>query len=241
MTACTHPTKGPEAAEPYRTRADELAAFILKWMVNDAPAFRRSLPPRRRRTGAAFEMIGRASTHADLLKHFRSSDGGNLIGLPSVSSAGNCRWLSLSFLGNGSRDGTATLLQRIYRDLAVLGLRPLSFAGPLLAQVMVLFEDPVPAEKMHRAATWLVRGWEALGVAPPLISPRRPDLVPLGVTCVAPLFGRSPVSDQWPRLMTPEQEDLAGDELIDFVLAETPHPASAIARFDRLMAMKRYP
>ncbi len=131
----------------WRDRAPELAAWILKHLVNRTDVWGRYLPKRSRKTNAEKEggFHGNAITApfrdergkvflgvSSLEKHFKAVDGG-VLGIHSASSDGSSRWFAIDIDLHDdddlsvTREGNFVAAREWYSALQQLGLDPLLF------------------------------------------------------------------------------------------------------------------
>jgi putative DNA primase/helicase len=236
----------PDAAtaEAWAERSGVLAAWVDERLVNRRDCYGRYIAVEARRDPDITAFTAKSPlTPAVIARHFRAGSAGDLIGLHAVvrdETAGEgevapCRslWLAADIDRHGD-EGDPEVNWRaalaLYDLAKSLGFDPLLFDsnGRGGFHLLIVFDAPVPTEKVYAFGQWLVRDWRKLGLAePPETFPKQAHIGPGG-------FGN------WLRLPGPHHtrphftlvwggtEWLDGARAIDAILATRGATASAI-------------
>jgi hypothetical protein len=197
-------TKEPAAAA-WAAAAEALARWALANLVNRTDAY-----------ALAQLLVGRPVvvrtpnlTSSRVIRHFRGREPRDLIGLHATALDNTCRWVALTIGGDiaaahDQRQTNRKAAIKLHTRLRELGFAPLLFSrdGHGQYDLLVLFDQPVPAATAYAFAGWLGQDWSDLGLAePPRIAPGQPglgDKVRYGSWL--PLPGRHPTREYYSRV-----------------------------------------
>ncbi len=231
----------------WRDRAPELAAWILKYLVNRTDVWGRYLPKRNRKASTEKQggFHGNAITApfrdergkvflgaSSLEKHFKAVDGG-VLGIHSASSDGSSRWFAIDIDLHDdedlsiTREGNFVAVREWYSALQQLGLDPLLFDsnGRGGFHLWVVFAQPMNSRSARAFADQLVQDYQRRGLD------QVPDLFPgkmgsnhLGNWLRLP--GRHHTHPHYTRVYNDQAWDdrtwLEGHDAIDRILATRP-------------------
>jgi hypothetical protein len=227
----TEPRADPAAA--WQERAEALADWAWRHLVNRADAYGQYLPLNRRDDRGSAFVAKYELTPALLERHFQGRDVGDLIGLFSTTPAEGpdgievCRWLGID-IDRHDEEGDpaanqryALLLADRLRDFYPLLLDSNGAGG---YHISTLFKRPRPTAKVFAFGKWLVRDWAEHGLA------KEPETFPKQATLGKGkgkgfgnwlrLPGRHHTRDHWTRAYDLERGIWCeGDEAIRIILA----------------------
>lgn len=232
-------------AEEWRSRATELAEWILAHLVNRTDVWGRYLPKRNRKveptTKGGFK--GNAITApfrdergkvflgvSSLEKHFKATDGG-VLGVHSSARDGTSRWFAIDVDLHDdedlsvTREGNFVAARQWYEQLQQLGFDPLLLDsnGRGGFHLWVVFQQPMNSKSVRAFADKLVKDFHRKGLD------RVPDLFPgtLGSNHLGSwlrLPGRHHTLSHYSRVYNDQTWDddrpwLEGHDAIDRILA----------------------
>lgn len=138
---------------PWQTRANDLATFVWKNMVNRTDRHGRYVRVGPRNSGSL--SIG------NIIRHFR---GESVIGLNSTSPGNTCRWLAFDFDNHEENPAVAeenfAAASAMMNRLTEHGIRALleDSDGQGGYHIWALFSMPVPAHDAFRLVKWISEG-----------------------------------------------------------------------------------
>lgn len=228
-------------AADWRRRAPELAAWTMKHLVNRTDVWgrylakqnRRDLPgggknkaitaPFREERGKVF--LGESS----LVKHFKASHGGGILGLHSVAADFSSRWMAIDVDLHDEEDlsvtpeGNFAAAHYWWERLQQLGFDALLMdsngAGGF--HLMVVFETPMDNRSVHAFAANLIADYSNRGLdTAPEIFPNKGLIQHYGSWLRLP--GRHHTREHYTRIWNDEpgldEQWLSGDEAIERIL-----------------------
>ena len=207
-------------------RADALAAWTMRRLVNRRDTWGQYLPLDQRSGGKARTCKG-TLTEEILSRHYRGAEVSDLVGLHTTSADNTSRWLGIDIDQHGDPDdekkrNNRIVAKKLYNRVKGLGFDPLliSSNGRGGYHLILLFGKPVPTPKVHSFGKWLVRDWQDLGLAEePESFPKQPRLEEKkGYGNFLRLPGRHHTLDYYSKVWTGERW-AAGEEAIEAILA----------------------
>ena len=178
-------------ADEWRERATELAEWTLLRLVNRTDVWGRYLK-KRHRTNKAGEKNNAITAPfssergkvflglSSLEKHFKTRDGGGVLGIHSASRDGSSRWLGIDIDLHDdddlsvTREGNFVAARGWWQQLVDAGFDPLMMDsnGRGGYHIWVVFEHPMITKTVRRFATDLVANYSVRGLD------ASPDLFP---------------------------------------------------------------
>jgi hypothetical protein len=225
----------------WRERATELAEWTMKHMVNRTDVWGRYLAERHRKgesrsrnkaiTAPFRDERGKVFlTVSSLAKHYKTRNGGGVLGVHSTSADLTSRWLALDIDLHDPVDVSLSpqsnfSAARSWRDeLAQMGFDPLLFDSNGMGgfHILVLFDRPMATGSVNEFGDRLVEGYEKRGLdEPPEVFPGSPQWNRYGDWLRLP--GRHHTRDHYTRVWNDEpwadEPWLEGHDAIDRILA----------------------
>jgi P4 family phage/plasmid primase-like protien len=168
-----------DTTDAFAKHATALAAWVNKSLVNRRDVFGHYYQTDKRTTGTAFTDKSEL-TLSVLTRHFEGRDQGDLIGLHAIardeadseSEVAACwsRWGAVDIDRHGD-DGDPEVNRRyavqLFERAKALGLSAilLDSNGAGGFHVVIVFDGPVPTERVFYLLKWLIRDWKAAGLA----------------------------------------------------------------------------
>ena len=233
----------------WQGRGPELAAWIMKTLVNRTDVWGRYLPKRNRKKKTGFQGNAITAPFRDergkvflnttsLEKHFKATDGG-VLGIHSVGSDWSSRWFAVDIDLHDDEDlsvspeGNFVAAREWYTRLQEMGFDSLLFDsnGRGGFHLWVIFDEPMNAKSVRAFADRLVKDYEKRGLD------HSPELFPgtLGSNHLGSwlrLPGRHHTHAHYTRVLNDQAWDdrvwLEGHDAIDRILATRPAPVSLL-------------
>jgi hypothetical protein len=232
-----------DPGEPWRRRADELAEWAGRYLLNRADCVGRYY----RNKDGEVEQVTRKHEALGLpvsvvRRHFQATATEDVIGLHSTRYCpdGVCRskWAATDLDRHDEADDPEATLRAAlawHQRLIDLRFRPLLIDsnGRGGFRNLVIFDRPTPTADVFRFLQWMVRDWKDYGLpAEPETFPKQPSVGPPGSGNGSygnwlRIPGRHHKRDHWSRFWV-DGRWLEGDEAIDLLLATTGDTASLI-------------
>jgi hypothetical protein len=180
-----------QIADQWGQRATELAQWSLRTLVNRTDVWGRYLPLRHRTSAQGVQNNAITAPFREergkvflgissLEKHFRTKEGGGVLGIHSTGSDGGCRWLAIDIDLHDeddlsvTKEGNFVAAKKWWTLLQEQGLDPLFFdsngAGGF--HLWVVFDRPMVAKTVRTFADQLVKDFDRIGLDEP------PDIFP---------------------------------------------------------------
>ena len=226
------PHDSPSASEAWHKRADELAKWTEKRLVN-----------RRDISGDYYigddGKVNPVTSHDELtrariLRHYRARCTADVLGLHTTARialekdlvVSQSLWLAIDIDNHDGRVAPAVLLEAglaWHGALVALGFHPLltDSDGKGGLHLRVIFEEPIVTAHVRQLGRWLTRDWEERGLEnAPELFPKQPEITASGNGSCGNwlrLPGRHAKRDHWSKVWD-DGEWLEGDDAIDFIL-----------------------
>ncbi len=229
------PTIGPQLdqrdlnreAADWRNWSAQLGVFAQTNMLNrqDVHGQYLALADRRSKQNAITEY--EEVTPELLERHFTGADHGHLIGLHTTSETNGSRWLVLDVDAHGDNtiESTWPATLALARRLEALGFQVLVLDsdGNGGFHLLVLFDEPVPTDRLYDFGQWLLDDPSLADLAsPPESFPKQRTLHPGQLGNWLRLPGRHHTRDHWTRVWD-DGRWLTGEEAIKRILDTEPN------------------
>ena len=209
-------TRKEDVRRAWATHAPALAAWCMKALVNRTDAFGHYLDVKARTDPDLTAFTDkRGVTLAVLERHFRGESTGDLIGLHSTAQdkasgdgeVASCRskWGAVDIDAHGGKedpDANQRYAVCLYDRAQALGLSTLLLDsnGRGGFHLLILFDAPVPTEKVFAFLRWLIRDWKDAGLdGEPETFPKQRTIKPGGFGNWLRLPGRHHTRDHFTR------------------------------------------